>query len=372
VKTIQFIYLTAFSKTGGIEKFNKNVIYSLHQIKQEYNAIITSLHDAIGDEAYCNSVKTNFFSGSKIKMLLHCLKTARKTDLLFVGHINLAPLVCVMKLLNKRMKVIVFTHGVEVWKPLSGLDSAMMRSANRVLCVSKFTKRMLRESNSDVASEKIFVFLNAVDPFYKEIEANADELTLLADKLKVDSFRPIILSIGRICSEDAYKGFDQTIQALAEVKHAGLKPLYLLVGKYEQDEYQRLQQLASQNGTQDNVVFLGFIEERLLPAYCKLADLFVMPSKGEGFGIVFIEAIRSKMAIIAANTGGTPEALGYGKYGRLVDPDNVHELAVAIKEEYFKKKASKQNDWEEIMCLYGIERFANQLNTHIEDVLHGQ
>ncbi|MEN9599552.1 MAG: hypothetical protein RL596_1871, partial [Bacteroidota bacterium] len=70
MKTIQFIYLTAFSKTGGIEKFNKNV---------------------------------------KIKMLFHCLKTAKKTDLLFVGHINLAPLVCVMKLLNKRMKVIVFT-----------------------------------------------------------------------------------------------------------------------------------------------------------------------------------------------------------------------------------------------------------------------
>jgi phosphatidyl-myo-inositol dimannoside synthase len=369
VKTIQFIYLTAFSKTGGIEKFNKNVMYGLNQIKYSYDLIITSSHDTIGDPAYCSNLKTNFFAGNKLKIFLHSLKTARKTDILLVGHINLSPLVCIMKLLNPNIRVIVFTHGVEVWKPLSGLDSAMMRTANRVLCVSKFTKRMLRESNSDVVNEKIFVFLNAVDPFYKEVETNADELIVLAEKLKIDSFKPIILSIGRICSEDAYKGFDQTIRALAEVKNSGLNPLYLLVGKYESDEYQRLQQLATQSGVKDNINFLGFIEDKSLPAYCKLSDLFVMPSKGEGFGIVFIEAIRSKMAIIAANTGGTPEALGYGKYGRLVDPDDTQELAQAIREEYYKKRVSKHSDWEEIMNLYGIERFSNQLFQHIEEVL---
>ncbi|MGL4361338.1 MAG: glycosyltransferase family 4 protein [Sediminibacterium sp.] len=367
--TIQFIYLTAFSKTGGMEKFNKNVIFCLQKSKDRYEPIIASLHDSEGESAYCSNMDTYFFAGNKIKFLVHCLRTAKKTKVLLVGHINLSPIVCLMRVLNPKMKTIVFTHGVEVWKPLSGLDAAMMRFSNRVLCVSKFTKRMLKEANDDISRDKIFVFLNAVNPFYEGDKINEDEVKELSRKLSIQSFKPIILSVGRICKEDAYKGFDLTIQALAEVKRNGLHPLYLLVGKYEDSELQRLLQLAEVNGIREHVIFLGFVPDKALTSYCKLADLFVMPSKGEGFGIVFIEAIRNQMAIIAANTGGTPEALGYGKYGRLVDPDNIHELATAIREEYYKKRASNDNNWSEIMHLYGIERFCNELNNHIQEVL---
>jgi glycosyltransferase involved in cell wall biosynthesis len=369
VTTVQFIYLTAFSKTGGIEKFNKNVIFCLQKLQNKYHPIIASSHDSGGDPAYCNNIDVHFFSANKIKFFWHCLRTARKTNLLLVGHINLSLIVFFMRLLNPKMKIIVFTHGVEVWKPLSGMDSAMMRFSNRILCVSKFTKRMLKEANNDISENKVFVFLNAVDPFYEEDKIDEEEVHAFSDKLSIHSYKPIILSVGRICREDAYKGFDLTIQALAEVKKNGLNPLYLLVGKYEDNEYQRLLKLAELNGVSENVIFLGFVPDKALTSYCKLADLFVMPSKGEGFGIVFIEAIRNQMAIVAANTGGTPEALGYGKYGRLVDPDNIEELAIAIKEEYYKKRTSNDNNWFEIMNIYGIDRFYNELSNHLQEVI---
>ncbi|MFY0076046.1 hypothetical protein ABTQ09_19940, partial [Acinetobacter baumannii] len=76
---------------------------------------------------------------------------------------------------------------------------------NRVLCVSKFTKRMLKEANDDISRDKIFVFLNAVNPFYEGDKINEDEVKELSRKLSIQSFKPIILSVGRICKEDAYK-----------------------------------------------------------------------------------------------------------------------------------------------------------------------
>ncbi|WP_306404207.1 hypothetical protein, partial [Escherichia coli] len=92
-----FIYLTAFSKTGGIEKFNKNVIFCLQKSKDRYEPIIASLHDSEGESAYCSNMDTYFFAGNKIKFLVHCLRTAKKTKVLLVGHINLSPIVCLMR-----------------------------------------------------------------------------------------------------------------------------------------------------------------------------------------------------------------------------------------------------------------------------------
>ena len=73
---------------------------------------------------------------------------------------------------------------------------------------------------------------------------------------------------------------------------------------------------------QDNTVFVGFIEEPEKGDYFRLADAFVMPGRGEGFGFVFLEALACGVPCVGSQLDGSREALRDGKLGELVDPDD--------------------------------------------------
>ena len=79
-----------------------------------------------------------------------------------------------------------------------------------------------------------------------------------------------------------------------------------------------------------NVQFAGLVPPEELPDYFRLADVFVMPSTGEGFGIVFLEAMATGVPVIAGNRDGSRDALCDGALGTLIDPENCEELASAI------------------------------------------
>jgi phosphatidyl-myo-inositol dimannoside synthase len=91
-----------------------------------------------------------------------------------------------------------------------------------------------------------------------------------------------------------------------------------------------LESLAVEYGVAKNVQFTGSVPPEELPDYFRLADVFVMPSAMEGFGIVFLEAMATGIRVIAGSQDGSRDALGDGALGTLVDPENGEELASAI------------------------------------------
>ena len=78
------------------------------------------------------------------------------------------------------------------------------------------------------------------------------------------------------------------------------------------------------------VVFTGFVPESEKADHFRLADAFVMPSRGEGFGFVILEALACGIPVVGSNIDGTREALMNGRLGQLVDPSNVQEIRSAI------------------------------------------
>ena len=94
--------------------------------------------------------------------------------------------------------------------------------------------------------------------------------------------------------------------------------IYLIAGAG--DDKQRLEHLAAERGLAGRVVFTGHVPADELPSYYALADVFAMPSTGEGFGIVFLEAAACGLPVIAGNADGSVDALGEGQIGCLVDP----------------------------------------------------
>jgi glycosyltransferase involved in cell wall biosynthesis len=104
--------------------------------------------------------------------------------------------------------------------------------------------------------------------------------------------------------------------------------IYIVVG--DGDDRPRLESLAVECGVVKNVQFTGFVAAEELPDYFRLADVFVMPSAGEGFGIAFLEGMATGVRVIAGSQDGSRDALCDGALGTLVDPEDCEELAHAI------------------------------------------
>jgi len=137
-----------------------------------------------------------------------------------------------------------------------------------------------------------------------------------------------LLTVARLDPGERYKGYDTVIRALPALtgQFAGVR--YLLVGAGA--DRSRVERLAGELGVSESVTFCGFVEDDQLAAYYRLADVFVMPSKGEGFGIVFLESMACGTPVVGGNQDGTRDALVDGALGCLVDPDDAGALALSL------------------------------------------
>jgi len=94
---------------------------------------------------------------------------------------------------------------------------------------------------------------------------------------------------------------------------------------------ERLQAKAAKLGVADRSIFAGYVTESEKLDYYRLADVFVMPSRLEGFGYVFLEALAMERPVIASKVDGSREAVMNGKWGLLVDPADPEDLVAAIR-----------------------------------------
>src|SRR5581483_442399 len=92
----------------------------------------------------------------------------------------------------------------------------------------------------------------------------------------------------------------------------------------------RLEAKAAQLGLSDRVVFAGYVPDEEKAAHYRLADAFVMPGRGEGFGIVYLEAMACGVPVVASKRDASREVVRDGELGIVVDPDAPGELRAGI------------------------------------------
>jgi phosphatidylinositol alpha-1,6-mannosyltransferase len=242
----------------------------------------------------------------------------RPIDLVFCGHLYMAPLAWFIARL-KRAKLVVQTHGIEAWPDASRLQRAATEAADLVLCVSRHTRAAVA-GWAAIAPERVLVVPNTVADAF----APGDGSRLRA-ALGLDGKR-VLLTVGRIASRERYKGHDRVIPALSELVAQGHDVVYVIVG--EGDDRPRLEQLARATGVADRVRFLGAVGAQLLAETYRMADLFVMPSTGEGFGIAYLEAMASGTPALGLAVGGARDALADGELGNAIAEED--DLVAAI------------------------------------------
>lgn len=327
---ILFLYLDAFKQTGGIEKFNRAFIKAICDISndKEISFRAISVYDSKPDNRYIEELKHNGFKGNKFFFVINSILRAFSFNTVVIGHLNLAPVGILIKIFKPNVNMILIAHGIEVWEKQPFIKSKLIKKSDTILAVSNFTKNKILVHNK-IPPEKIKIFPNTLDPFFKPPNKK-EKPAYLMKRYGLTSEDKIILTVTRINSFESYKGYDKVLEALPELIKKIPVIKYILVGKYDLYEEKRIKNKVKSLGIEEHFILTGFIKEEELTNHYLFADVFVMPSKKEGFGIVFIEAAACGTTVIAGNKDGSVDALLNGQIGKLVDPDNLNEIKKAI------------------------------------------
>ncbi|TKC08646.1 glycosyltransferase family 4 protein [Pedobacter frigoris] len=324
-----FLGLSIFNTNGGIQQVCKSLIYALSTIalKRNIGFQICSLHDKNPDPKYVEKANFIGFSNKRAHFILKVLSNFRDTKTVILGHVHLLPLAFLLKTLSKDTEIIILAHGVEVWRHLKAWQCYLLRKKVTIWAVSSFTKHIL-ETRHKINPHRIHILNNSISPFFS-VPDHFHKPRELQKRYELKQ-KTILLSITRKTGEDRYKGYDHVINAIPSLLSRFPNLHYLICGQQYSDEKHRIHTLIGKLNIRPHVTLLDFIPAEELTAHYLLADLFILPSKKEGFGIVFIEAAACGLKIISGNQDGSIDAMLNGKLGCMVDPDNSTQIKDAI------------------------------------------
>jgi glycosyltransferase involved in cell wall biosynthesis len=261
-------------------------------------------------------------SGSR-SAFLRCLArqifTVRPHLVLFT-HVNLLRVARMVRWLAPRSRTALLAHGAEVWWSLPVATQEALRALEAIVAPSNFTRdKLICAQGIDPA--RVRVLPHALDPDWAGQAAQAPA----ARKGHT------LLSVARLSRDDTRwgsKGIETVLRAMPHILSRCPEARHVVVG--DGDYRPHLTDLARQLGVAHAVDFRGALDENQMIEAYQHADLFVLPTTLEGFGIVFAEAMWCGLPVVAARAGATPEVVADGETGILVPPDIPEALGSAV------------------------------------------
>ena len=332
---ILFLTLRVFSATGGIEKVCRLAGRALHLLSLENidNKLkVFSMYDEPADvnELYFPTSIFTGFGKSKTHFIRAAVKEGINSQLVIFSHVNLLVVGYIIKLISPKTKVVLIAHGIEVWRIFPKWKKMMLNRYDLILPVSEFTKTRMMELY-DIPEKNITVLNNCLDPFLP-LPLKANKNRRLLELYGINENDTVLFTLTRMATGEKYKGYDHVIQAVYELRHINPSIKYMIVGKYDEIEKARLDEIIARLSLKGNIILTGFIPDDEIAVHFNLADIYIMPSQKEGFGIVFIEALYYGKPVIAGNIDGSVDALKNGDFGLLVNPTNQQQITDAIVE----------------------------------------
>ena len=329
----QRVLLGLFSELdtpGGVQRAGRHVAAVMNEFAAGHGmeCRLLSLNDSPELHRMAVGTREFVFTGSargKARFSAAAARSARRrAKIILAGHPHLAPVAQGARLFSRRAKTIICAHGLEVWEPLSFLRRHALRSADLILAPSQDTANQLA-SQQDVAQERIRVLPWALDPQFEALIAAKPGAAPPANFPK----GRVILTVGRWFADERYKGMDTLITALPRLLTEW--PDVQLVAVGEGDDQGWLEQIADGRGVLRHVHFLSGLKYAEIAACYQACEIFALPSRGEGFGLVYLEAMACGKPVIGGLHGGAPEVIDDGKTGYLVQHGDAGQLATSLE-----------------------------------------
>jgi glycosyltransferase involved in cell wall biosynthesis len=308
----------AYGGHGGIALYNRDLAEAL-AARPECEEVLVVPRVIRSDPGSIPAKIT--FVASAARGPLHYMRAiaaARraKPDLVVCGHVNLLSVAC-----SIAPHPLLMIYGIEAWKHRLAVGTRLLHRSAAVISISAVTRdRFLAWSHY---AGPTHLLPNAIHAERYGIRAKRADLVA---RYGLEGKR-VLLTVGRLAREERYKGFDEVLEVLP---HFDDDVVYIIGGGG--NDRARLENKAARCGVGGRVIFTGHFPEEEKADLYNLADLYVMPSRGEGFGFVFLEALACGLPVIGSKHDGGAEALLGGRLGLLVDPANPAEIEHAIRE----------------------------------------
>lgn len=321
---------TELDAPGGVQRVGRHIaeVIADFALSRGMEYRLLSLNDSPELHRMTAAGREFVFTGcerGKARFMAAALRAARRRARLVVAaHPNLGPAAQAMRIAAPKMRSVICTHGIEVWEPLPGMRGRALRRANLVLAPTQDTANHVA-SQQEVAGERIRVLPWALDPQFEELAKNASKTRLPTNFPK----GRVILTVGRWSSAERYKGMDTLITALPRLLTDRSDVELVMVG--EGDDRDWLEDLTDKNGVRRHVHFLSGLSYAELAACYSACEVFALPSRGEGFGLVYLEAMACGKPVIGGAHGGAPEIIQDGVTGYLVPHGDAAQLATSIE-----------------------------------------
>lgn len=344
--------LSLYSRIGGEQRFNARIARCLGELEPGA-ATVLALWDSPEHRSHApGEVRFIGCRESKVAMVKEfTLALVReRPEVILYGHIVLLPLVLLAKLLRPGARNLLFAYGVDAW----GGDQIPARRWRRILLssffdtvvtISALTRR--RMSNAYRLADSRFEILPcAIDA------GNQGQAPRTRGSAQ-------ILTVSRL--RDRYKGEARVIEAMPRVLVAFPEAIYEIVG--DGPIAPELRELAAKLGVADHVRFRGALGEEELDAAYRAAAVFALPSKGEGFGIVYLEAWLRGVPVIAGRGDAGGELVIDGFDGLTVDPEDPNQIAdsiVSVLSDAARARVMGENGYSTVLRLYTHNAFRSR------------
>ena len=319
----------SLKSVGGIQNYVHTLIDALKVVVGSERVRVVAV---AGDPEVRSDGNLALSPSFKLRFVASAVATAVawSPDLIVCAHVGLAPAARLIQRIT-RIPYWLTLYGIEVWGDLPPAKVKALQGAERYLTITRFTldamvaRHKLKEPRASI-----------LPPTLPKLRAQSPEAK---NSLRKDSSRPIVLTVGRIAASERYKGHDAILDVWRDVLRRVPDAEYLIVG--DGDDRARLESRVREMGVTGSVQFAGSVSREELDACYDRCCIFAMPARteldaraprGEGFGIVFLEAMAHGKPVMGPRVGAPAEFIHSGEHGLLVDPANSSEIAGALIE----------------------------------------
>jgi phosphatidylinositol alpha-1,6-mannosyltransferase len=352
--------------TGGVQNYTKTLVRSLEQFLGKENVCLLAVPaeprlSPDGEFSLSPFVKARFLAGSVSKAI------SWRPELVICAHVGVAP---VGRIIQRAMGAPywVILYGIEVWGDIGAAKVRALCDAEKLVTISNFTFSAAKARHS---------LTNAnVSLLPPSIDITAEQNPSAPVSSEPESGAPIVLTVGRLVASERYKGHDVMLDAWPAVLNRVPGAIYCIVGNG--DDRPRLEARARELKVTDSVRFAGAVSNEELRDWYHRCRVFAMPARtdldpraprGEGFGIVFLEAMMYGKPVVGPREGAPGEFIHSGEHGLLVNPADAAEVANALVELLENEERASQmgraaRTW--VIQEFSEERFRQRLAEIIE------
>jgi len=358
------------AESGGIQRYTTTLLRALKELLTVENVRCLPMA-----EAEREAPQHRLSTGAKLGFVSRAFWQALRwqPDLIICAHLALGPVGWLVSRISASPYWIV-VYGIESWASLSLPKKMALQGAARVIGISKFTCERVKAIQR-VRAHRLEVLPCAIDEGLTSVKPAIDGPHKL-----IGQGRPVVLTVGRMAANERYKGHDVVLNALTIILSRIPELVYVVVG--EGDDRARIEVLADTLGVRKNVIFTGRVTDAELVALYNRSDVFVLPSrtvlaereaKGEGFGIVYLEAMAFGKPVIGPDAGAPAEVIPHGRCGLLVNPEDSIAVAEALVElltdpERARAMGLAGRDW--VRTHYSYGSFGEGLKVILDGIAH--